>query len=279
MDKYASTGLTANDPIFEFDNSQITLETAKIYDIFGIKFPSLDYETALAIFQRWIDSKAPHQVCFVNVHTLVNCLKDEQLQEICNQSLNTMDGVPLVWYSHLIYQAKKNTQVCGPDLMLKCLDKGRSNGWKHFFLGNTEYVLNDLADVMQKRYPGVEIVGWYSPPFRTLTNEEDQHLVDMINSSKPDFLWVSLGAPKQEKWIANHLHRINVPVQLGVGAAFSFHSGHVLRAPRLMQVYGLEWLFRMLKEPRLVKRYLSSNPIFLGLFIRDYILSRLFKNV
>jgi N-acetylglucosaminyldiphosphoundecaprenol N-acetyl-beta-D-mannosaminyltransferase len=101
----------------------------------------------------------------------------------------------------------------------------------------------------------------------------------MINSSKPDFLWVSLGAPKQEKWIANHLHRINVPVQLGVGAAFSFHSGHVLRAPRLMQVYGLEWLFRMLKEPRLVKRYLSSNPIFLGLFIRDYILSRLFKNV
>jgi N-acetylglucosaminyldiphosphoundecaprenol N-acetyl-beta-D-mannosaminyltransferase len=133
------------------------------------------------------------------------------------------------------------------------------------------------VEAMQQAYPGVEIVGWHSPPFRTLTAEEDKQQVDIINAANPDFLWVGLGAPKQEKWIAAHLDRIHVPVQLGVGAAFNFHSGHIKRAPQWMQSYGLEWLYRVMNETRLIKRYLATNPVFLFLFVRDLLLIRFFR--
>jgi len=155
--------------------------------------------------------------------------------------------------------------------MLRCLDQGRSHGWKHFFLGGKEEVLTDLVSAMQSRFPGVDIVGWHSPPFRPLSDEEDAQLVELINQHQPDFLWVGLGAPKQEKWIAAHLAKIKAPVQIGVGAAFDFHSGHVLRAPLWMQKSGLEWLYRMLQDRRLIKRYCATNPVFLALFFRDFI--------
>ena len=124
---------------------------------------------------------------------------------------------------------------------------------------------------MQSRFPGVDIVGWQSPPFRPLSAEEDEKLVALINQYQPDFLWVGLGAPKQEKWIAAHLANIHVPVQIGVGAAFDFHSGHIRRAPVWMQKSGLEWLYRMLQDRRLIKRYCSTNPVFLALFLWDFV--------
>ncbi|WP_347986323.1 WecB/TagA/CpsF family glycosyltransferase [Methylomonas sp. AM2-LC] len=263
----------ANDSLFDSLKQVSAIE--KLINIFGIKFPALNYEKALDIFQKWIEAKTVNQVCIVNVHTLVNSLKDKELESICNNAMSTMDGVPLVWYSNLIANAGLDTNVCGPDLMLKCIDEGRDKGWKHYFLGSTDEVLHDLVDVMHNRYPGADIVGWYSPPFRSLSDQEDQQIVDLINVAEPHFLWVSLGAPKQEKWIAHHLHRINVPVQLGVGAAFSFHSGHISRAPVWMQKSGFEWLYRMLKERRLFKRYLSSNPVFLAIFIKDFVSSKI----
>jgi len=120
----------------------------------------------------------------------------------------------------------------------------------------------------------VNIVGWHSPPFRPLSLEEDEQLVALINEHQPDFLWVGLGAPKQEKWIAAHLAKVNAPVQVGVGAAFDFHSGHVRRAPVWMQKSGLEWLYRMLQDRRLIKRYCATNPVFLALFLRDFVVVR-----
>jgi len=186
-----------------------------------------------------------------------------------------MDGLPLVWYAQAVHRAKIKERVCGPELMLRCLDQGRTQGWKHFFLGGQEAVLTDLVSAMQSRFPGVAIVGWHSPPFRSLTTEEDEQLVALINQHQPDFLWVGLGAPKQEKWIATHLSRIPIPVQIGVGAAFDFHSGHVKRAPVWMQKSGLEWLFRILQDRRLIKRYCSTNPVFLALFLRDFIVVNL----
>jgi N-acetylglucosaminyldiphosphoundecaprenol N-acetyl-beta-D-mannosaminyltransferase len=162
--------------------------------------------------------------------------------------------------------------------MLKCLEHGQALGWRHFFLGGREQVLEDLANKMRGQFPQANIVGWHSPPFRPLSAEEDQQLVDLINAAKPDFLWVGLGAPKQEKWIAAHLDKIHVPVQLGVGAAFDFHSGHIKRAPVWMQKNGLEWLYRMLKDKRLIKRYFSTNPVFLLHFVKDLLLVRLLKH-
>jgi len=249
----------------------------KALDVLGVKFTHLNYDKAIGIFQEWVISKTPHQVCFANVHTVVSCLIDKQLQSISERTFNAMDGLPLVWYTNHVLKRGKAERVCGPDMMLKCLDEGRKRDWKHFFLGSTEPVLNDLVNAMQNRYPGIEIVGWHSPPFRPLTEEEDAQLIEIINASNADFLWVGLGAPKQEKWIAAHLDKIKVPVQLGVGAAFSFHSGHIKRAPVWMQKNGLEWLYRIYKENRLLKRYLETNMVFLLLFARDLLLIRILK--
>jgi N-acetylglucosaminyldiphosphoundecaprenol N-acetyl-beta-D-mannosaminyltransferase len=240
-------------------------------NILGLNFPILDYEKSLSLFAQWIKSREPHQVCIANVHTVVTSLTDKDLRDINNRSLITMDGLPLVWYAKAVHRAQIKERVCGPELMLRCLDQGRVHGWRHFFLGGKEEVLTDLVSAMQLRYPGVNIVGWHSPSFRPLTVEEDEQLIALINQHQPDFLWVSLGAPKQEKWIASHLGFVNVPVQIGVGAAFDFHSGHVQRAPEWMQKSGLEWLYRMSKDRRLVKRYCSTNPIFLALFLRDFV--------
>jgi N-acetylglucosaminyldiphosphoundecaprenol N-acetyl-beta-D-mannosaminyltransferase len=245
--------------------------------ILGLDFPILDYESCLSLFSQWIKSGIPHQVCIANVHTVVTSLNDKELRDINNCSLTTMDGLPLVWYAKAVHKAQIKERVCGPELMLRCLDQGREHGWKHFFLGGTEDVLADLVQAMHLRYPGVDIAGWHSPPFRPLSIEEDGQLVAMINQHQPDFLWVGLGAPKQEKWISSHLTKIHVPVQIGVGAAFDFHSGHVKRAPLWMQKSGLEWLFRMLQDRRLIKRYFSTNPVFVALFLRDFIVVNFFK--
>jgi N-acetylglucosaminyldiphosphoundecaprenol N-acetyl-beta-D-mannosaminyltransferase len=185
-----------------------------------------------------------------------------------------MDGVPLLWYANLVHGANAKDRVCGPDLMLKCLDQGRNVGWKHYFLGGRPQVLTDLVEKMHRDFPGVEIVGWHSPPFRALSPEEDDALIQQINAAKPDFLWLGLGAPKQEKWIAAHLPHIHASVQVGVGAAFDFHSGHIDRAPDWMQSYGMEWIYRMLKDRRLIKRYATTNPIFLWLFAKHFLLAR-----
>lgn len=245
--------------------------------IMGLSFPCLDYQRALEIFEQWIIERKPHQVCVANVHTTVTCLKDKDLRDINNKSLITMDGLPLVWYANLVRDAEIKERVCGPELMLRCFDHGRTKGWTHFFLGGKEDVLNDLVKAVKSRYSGVDIVGWYSPPFRALSSIEDKQLIDRINQSSPDFLWVGLGAPKQEKWIAAHLTRINAPVQIGVGAAFDFHSGHLQRSPGWMQKAGLEWFFRLLQDKRLINRYFSTNPVFLMLFLRDFINIKLLK--
>jgi len=239
--------------------------------ILGLNFPVLDYRATLNLFTHWIATQEPHQVCIANVHTLVTSLTDTALRDINQHSLMTMDGLPLVWYAKAVHGAAIKERVCGPELMLRCLDEGRMHGWKHFFMGGKDEVLTDLVSAMQTRFPGVAIVGWHSPPFRSLSAEEDDQLVDLINEQQPDFLWVGLGAPKQEKWIAEHLHCVKAPVQIGVGAAFDFHSGHVKRAPVWMQKSGLEWLYRILQDRRLIKRYCTTNPVFLALFFRDVV--------
>ncbi len=244
-------------------------------NIMGLSVPILDYRYTLELFKCWITSRESHQVCTANVHTVVTSLIDKDFRGINNQSLITMDGLPLVWYARTVHRANIKERVCGPELMLRCLDQGRSQGWKHFFLGGKPDVLDDLVIAMRSSFPGVDIVGWFSPSFQPLSVEEDEQLVALINQYQPDFLWVCMGAPKQEKWIASHLPRIHVPVQIGVGAAFDFHSGHVRRAPIWMQKSGLEWLFRMLQDRRLIRRYCLTNPVFIVLFLWDFVVVNL----
>jgi len=142
----------------------------------------------------------------------------------------------------------------GPDMMLDVFDLGQEFGWSHYFLGGKEGVAEQLKRIMNKKYPNSKIVGTYSPPFRELTSSEEQIMISKINKIKPDFLWVSLGLPKQENWILKYKDQLDVSILIGVGAAFDFHTGNVKRAPLLFQKIGLEWLYRTAFEPRLYIR-------------------------
>jgi N-acetylglucosaminyldiphosphoundecaprenol N-acetyl-beta-D-mannosaminyltransferase len=144
----------------------------------------------------------------------------------------------------------------GPILMLDCSRDGVSPGWRHFYFGGKEGVADLMVEQLQEKFPGLQSVGTYCPPFRALTAEEDAALVKRINDARPDFVWVGLGLLKQEQWIADHLGRINVPWMVGVGAAFDYHSGAIPWAPAPLRALGLEWLFRLILQPRLrAKRY------------------------
>ena len=242
-------------------------------DICGVYHSVIDYEAALRTFENWIRLReGAHQVCISNVHTTVMCTQDNELKAIANNAaMVTIDGQPLRWYANLVHQARLEERVCGPELMKRCLEAGLDKGWRHYFLGGKPEVLEGLCRKLKATYPGLKIAGGYSPPFKPLSGAEEAEIAARINASGTDFLWVGLGAPKQEKWIARNLERVNVPVQVGVGAAFDFLSGNIKRAPVFMQQHGLEWLYRLYQDPRLYKRYLSTNPVFLYMLARDYL--------
>jgi N-acetylglucosaminyldiphosphoundecaprenol N-acetyl-beta-D-mannosaminyltransferase len=156
--------------------------------------------------------------------------------------------------------------------MLKFCEIAACKGYKQFFYGGAVGVPQKLQEALTERFPGLQVVGAYSPPFRPLTPEEDQNVVRMINESGADVVWVGLGAPKQEWWMAKHLGQITAPVMVGVGAAFDFHTGRVRQAPPWMQERGLEWLYRLYREPRrLWKRYLMSNSLFVWYLLLEKI--------
>jgi N-acetylglucosaminyldiphosphoundecaprenol N-acetyl-beta-D-mannosaminyltransferase len=160
-------------------------------------------------------------------------------------------------------------RVYGPDLMLAVLERAAARGWTSFLYGGKEGVPELLAERLVARFPGLRIVGWYSPPFRALTPDEDSAIVERINAARPDLVWVGLSTPKQERWMAAHVGHLVAPVLLGVGAAFDIHAGTLRQAPPWMQRSGLEWAYRLYREPRrLWRRYLSNNPRFVVGIIR-----------
>jgi len=162
----------------------------------------------------------------------------------------------------------------GPDLMMKCCEYGVERKWRHFFCGGKNGVPELLSKKLTENFPGLNTVGSYSPPFRPLTRDEDEAIIDQINSANPDILWVGLGLLKQERWIAEHIGKIKVPWMVGVGAAFDFHSGTIKRAPRFYRRIGLEWFYRTVFEPRLIKRQLRGFA-FLFSVAKGAILQRL----
>ena len=153
-------------------------------------------------------------------------------------------------------------RTTGPDYMKEILKISAEEGFRHYFYGSTERTLNKLSKILEKRYPNVQVVGMYSPPFRPLTKEEDEEVIRMINESQADFVWIGLGAPKQERWMADHKGKVK-GLMVGVGAAFDYEAGNIERAPMWMQKANLEWLYRLLQEPkRLFKRYFYTNTKF-----------------
>ncbi len=237
-------------------------------NILGVNVSTTNLEQAVSSIFVWIENKTETFICVTNVHVIMECKRDQKLKHILNHAgMVTPDGMPLVWLCRL--HGYKNTQrVYGPDLLLAACERSLSTGWQHYFYGGAPGVAEKLIENLKQRFPALQIAGCDPPPFRPLTLEEDQAAVEKINSSRADIVWVGLGAPKQEFWMAEHLGKINAPVMVGVGAAFDFHAGLKKQAPRWMQRSGLEWLFRLATEPRrLWKRYLINNPLFVLLVL------------
>lgn len=235
-------------------------------NVLGVGVSAINIPMALEVLDEWIDKHERHYVTVTGVHGIIESQHDEALRRIHNEAgMVTPDGMPLVWLSRRAgYQHV--SRVYGPDLMLAVCEHSLKKNYRHYLYGGNEGVPELLAQKLQERFPGLSFAGMVSPPFRKMTPEEDAALVAEINALKPDILWVGLSTPKQERWMAEHVSRLDVPVLIGVGAAFDFHAGLKKQAPRWMQRSGLEWLFRLMTEPkRLWKRYLYNNPQFIWL--------------
>ena len=230
---------------------------------------AIDMATAVAEIGRWIGEGEQHYVCVTGVHGVMESQGDPALKAIHNASgLTTPDGMPMVWSAHRAGFADAR-RVYGPDLLLEMCKQSVEHGWSSYFYGGKEGIPELLTQKLQQAFPGLKIAGTYSPPFRPLTPEEDAAVVADINASGADMVWIGLSTPKQERWMAAHVGRITAPVMLGVGAAFDIHAGVLPQAPGWMQRAGLEWLYRLLREPRrLWRRYLGNNPRFVWALLR-----------
>lgn len=232
-------------------------------DVLGTRISAINATEAAEGIEAWIRRGERRYVCVANVHSVMEAYRNPGLRQVMNGSgLTTPDGMPLVWLlKHAGYE--QASRVYGPDLMLDVCQRSVALGLRHFFLGGGAGVADTMADRLQARFPGLEVAGTLSPPFRRLSQEEDEELVRTVNGAKPDIVWVGLGAPKQELWMAEHREALFAPVLVGVGAAFDFHAGTVRQAPAVLQRAGLEWAYRLVKEPRrLWYRYLVYNPWF-----------------
>ena len=219
-------------------------------------------ETVSYIYDH-IDELRGRYICVSNVHTTVMSYENPEYRKIQNSAAMALpDGSPLSAYSrHKGYKHAK--RVTGPDLMCEIMNLQSEKKLRHYFYGSKQETLDEIQGVIEKYYPQVEVAGLYSPPFRKLSPEESEDVIDMINQSGPDIIWVGLGAPKQEEWMYEFAGKTNA-VMIGVGAGFNYLAGSLKRAPQWMQNRSLEWVYRLLQEPRrLFRRYMTSNFKFL----------------
>ena len=231
--------------------------------ILGMRVDATTYKDALHKVLTWAQRGESRYVCVANVHMVMEAYDAPSFRALVNRAdLVTPDGMPLVWMLRLLGM-KEQERVYGPTLTLRIAEAAAQNGVPVGFYGGRPEVLHQLIENLQARYPRLQVVYAYSPPFRPLTAKEDALVVEEINASGARILFVGLGCPKQERWMAAHKGKVHA-VMLGVGAAFDFHAGRLPQAPPWMQRAGLEWLFRFLVEPRrLWRRYLKHNPRFI----------------
>jgi N-acetylglucosaminyldiphosphoundecaprenol N-acetyl-beta-D-mannosaminyltransferase len=244
--------------------------------ILGVPIALTDYASALDVMDRLVETRERGYVCAAPVHAVMVAQEDpEMLAALRGSTIVVPDGMPLVWAANLLGERLED-RVYGPELMLRYSDRCAERGHRVWLYGGRDQgSLVQLALSLRRRHPGIKIVGGYSPPFRALTSDEEDAIVEQINEARPDVLWVGIGVPKQEKWMAHMRERLDVPVMCGVGAAFDFHAGRVPQAPRWMQERGLEWIYRIAQEPRrLLPRYLYFNPRFVVAFARQYLAER-----
>ena len=238
-------------------------------EILDVRLDTVGYGSACDLIQTLTQAKQSSYIIAANVHVVMTAYWQKKYCQIVNSAaLVTPDGMPLVWGMRLL-GAKHQRRVYGPDLMLAWCDRAQEQNLPIYLYGSTPRTLEKLTRNLQATFPNLKIAGTHSPPFRTLSLEEEAADRERIQQSGAAVIFVGLGCPKQEEWMYRQLGRLNA-VMIGVGAAFSFHSGEVVQAPRWMMRFGLEWLFRLCQEPkRLWTRYLFTNFAFVCLFSKQ----------
>lgn len=233
-------------------------------NVLGVGIHRLNLTTALEAVAAAVAARRKGYICVTGVHGVMEAQTDASFRAILNQSfLCTPDGMPLVWVGKWRGHAEMN-RVYGPDLMLTLCQWSETSGCRHFFYGGAPGVAGELARHLTERFPRLVVAGCFTPPFRPLTPAEETDLENTVRAARPDIIWVGLSTPKQEKFMAHYLPRLDCTLMIGVGAAFDFHSGRVRQCPRWLQRTGLEWFYRLCQEPRrLARRYLTNNPRFL----------------
>jgi N-acetylglucosaminyldiphosphoundecaprenol N-acetyl-beta-D-mannosaminyltransferase len=236
---------------------------------------ALSWDEAIGLITQWGAARESRYVCICNVHSVVTTTSDVEFKiAVNNADMATPDGAPIAWTLRRLGH-RSQERINGPDLMMKYLAEAERLDQVVFFYGSTETTLARLRVALNGQFPRLRIGGTYSPPFRPLSLEEDEGIVNTINESGANVVFVGLGCPKQEKWMAEHRGRINA-VMVGVGAAFDYHAGVIKRAPIWWQRNGLEWLYRLGSEPRrLFKRYLITNTLFVVGLLRQFVSSKI----
>jgi N-acetylglucosaminyldiphosphoundecaprenol N-acetyl-beta-D-mannosaminyltransferase len=238
--------------------------------ILGVGISTLGMDETVGLLLDWASAargpKDLRYVCATTVHGVMEARRDPSFRAILNEaSLVTADGMPLVWVART-RGGRRAERVYGPDLMLRLCAASAGRAIRHYFYGGVAGVAERLAANLEQRFSGLRVAGWWSPSFHPLAEDELRDAAHRINSSGADIVWVGLGTPKQERWMAAMRSRLTAKVMLSVGAAFDFHAGRVRQAPRLLQRAGLEWAFRLSQEPRrLWRRYALNNPLFVVL--------------
>jgi N-acetylglucosaminyldiphosphoundecaprenol N-acetyl-beta-D-mannosaminyltransferase len=233
-------------------------------NVLGVGVHAINMEQAVAAIDHAVRNRRKGYVCVTGVHGVMEAQSDDKFKEILNNSLlTTPDGMPTVWVGRL-QGFRHMDRVYGPDLMLEICRLSAERGYTHYFYGGNEGVAQKLVDSLRTRYRELNVVGMSTPPFRPLNPAEEQELLEHVKKAQPDFVWVGLSTPKQERFMANHIEALDCTLMLGVGAAFDVHAGMTKDAPHWVKRAGLQWLHRLLQEPsRLWKRYLRIIPRFI----------------
>lgn len=233
-------------------------------NVLGVGVSAINMGQALCLFESWLGNGVQGYVCVTGVHGVMEAQNDPNFKRILNQSLlTTPDGMPTVWVGKMQGYSDME-RVCGPDLMASLCHLSCEKGYTHFLYGGQEGVADRLKAALTARFPGLKVVGTYTPPFRPLNTEEEIQLLEHVSNLRPDIFWVGLSTPKQERFMARYLHRLDAKIMVGVGAAFDFHTGAIKDCPDWIKKAGLQWLHRLSQEPsRLTKRYMKNNPAFI----------------
>jgi N-acetylglucosaminyldiphosphoundecaprenol N-acetyl-beta-D-mannosaminyltransferase len=247
-------------------------------NVIGAPIDVISFQQAIERISSWSLMHESRYVCITNVHSVVTASQEADFAKVlADADMCTPDGAPAAWLMRKMGY-KNQERVNGPDLMWQYCAHAEKTGEMFYLFGGEQSTLDVLHTKLKQEFPLLKIAGAYSPPFRALTDAEDIEIVDHINSSGAGVVWVSLGCPKQEKWMAAHRGRINA-VMIGVGAAFDYHAGTIARAPLWMQGNGLEWFHRLCSEPRrLWRRYLVTNSIFIVKALRQLITKQFVAN-